>query len=148
MGVSGFIQIEKLLERKMDLIEDSVNTSLNNFQEYVDQKLSSLSRVFELEQQLAESRKHLEELKEKGKKNKERLSDSDNQSQLMVYRNAVEKEKQVSSSSEGEQMENLGGVVPADVRSGYNDVTSVIDISERRMKSCEKWQMTRQKYSD
>ena len=27
--------------------------------------------------------------------------------------------------------ENLGGVVPAEIRSGYNDVTSVIDISER-----------------
>ena len=36
-------QVEKLLERKMDLIEDTVNSSLNNLQEYIDQKLSSLS---------------------------------------------------------------------------------------------------------
>ena len=59
-------QMEWFWEKKKEFLEDSMNTSLNNFQEYMDKKFANFAKVMDLEKQLKENKKKLDELKEKG----------------------------------------------------------------------------------
>ena len=87
--------------RTEDEFEDKINTSLDNMQKYMDEKLASLSRLAEMERELAEKKRELEEMKARGKKKlkqkfcheeNEIWSDNDEtKSELTIYRNAVAK---------------------------------------------------------
>ena len=90
-------------------IEDQVNTSLTRMQRYVDDKIAGFAKVAEIERQLAEKTRQLEELKDKGKRPKRQAQRSHNNekdeilSKLTIYDNAVKRlneSKRGSSSSE------------------------------------------------
>ena len=92
-----------------NLIDERINTLMAAFQNYFKKKLEDVSRVAELERQLAENKRHLEELKSKGTRvmgesgNDESLmnkdKDNDQHSEIMEYHNAFER-KRGSTSSE------------------------------------------------
>ena len=103
------------------MIEEKVNQSLNRVQDFYDKKFADLSRVYDLEKQLAENKRKLEILKARGRKGTEiDLEILDNVSELTIYRNAVEK-KRGSSSSEDDGIDtsdkhmDLGNVLNPDV---------------------------------
>ena len=83
-------------DRGLELIDQWINSSLEQFQTYVDQKLDNVARVAELERLLADNKRQLQELKVKG------IDEGDSQSELTIYKNAVEKKRESSSSEEGE----------------------------------------------
>ena len=86
------------------LIEELVADLINKFQVYFEKKWVDRARVAELEKQLEENKKKLEQLKAKGKQCTETYdNNSDCHSEITMYRNVVEKEKdksRISSSSE------------------------------------------------
>ena len=86
-----------LCEQTNKLIEEKIDSSIDKVKNYFEGKFNDLTKVMELEKQLAENKKHLEQLKAKGKA----MEDDDTFSELTVYKNAVEKDnKRGSSSSE------------------------------------------------
>ena len=86
-------------------IDEKIGSSMSELKSYVEEKFSNLNPVHELEKELAENRKKLAELKEKGKTkmdaNVSNSLDDDTHTELTIYQNAVEK-KRGSSSSEDE----------------------------------------------
>ena len=87
-------------------------------QDYFDKKFQDMSRIMDLEKQLAENCKHLEELKVKGRYLQ---IDDETQSELTVYRNAVQKKREGSSSSE------------EDINTSGDDQNNTFDCTEREI---------------
>ena len=85
------------------VIDKKIDESMSKVQHYFERKFGELSRVHELEKQLEENKRHLEQLKARGNVDSCEVGevDIDNQSELTVYRNAVEKKRASSSSEEG-----------------------------------------------
>ena len=86
------------------LIEDKINSSMSKVKDYFEGKFNDLTRVMKLEKQLAENKKHLEQLKTKGKN----VSiEEDTCSELTIYKNAVEQTRG-STSSEDDAIDTSG----------------------------------------
>ena len=103
-GTSGFRKDEAVSNKYVD---DRINT----MQQYFDKRFDSLAKVMELERQLEENRKQLSTLREKGRwMNQDRSVDQDLQSELTVYKNAVEK-KRGSSSSEDDIIDTSDEII-------------------------------------
>ena len=82
-----------------EYIDKKIETSLTKVQDYFERKFKDLSRVKELEKQLEENQRQLKELKAKG--NLGMLeSGEDSQSEITVYKNAVERKRDSSSSED------------------------------------------------
>ena len=73
----------KLDPQASKLIEEKIDSSMSKVKDYFEGKFNDLSRVMELEKQLAENKRHLEELKSKGKTSRE----DDTCSELTLYKN-------------------------------------------------------------
>ena len=86
--------IEDVRASTSKLIDDRIDSSMSKMCDFFEEKFSNISKVMQLEQQLAENKRKLETLESKGK---DSLMD-DSQSELTIYQNAVE--KRGSSSSE------------------------------------------------
>ena len=143
--------MEHFFERKRELLQDSVNASLSNFQEYMEQKFAGLAKVMNLEKQLAENKKRLEELKEKGTASDEsgnlqmvdehKNGSEDNRSELTIYQNAVEREKCTSSSSEevqGDTSDEFINDHSDNTENAVNELMNQFLISERHLSEKEK----------
>ena len=83
-------------ENAEKLIDEKINASFSKVQDFFEQKFADLMKVMELEKQLNENRQKLEVLKAKGK---ECEVIGNNESEVTIYKNAVDK-KRGSSSSE------------------------------------------------
>ena len=83
------------------LIDQKINKSFDKVQTFSEQKFTDLTKILELQNQLAENHRQLEVLKARGKQSS---SDQDNSSKITIYHNAVEK-KWDSSSSEDNYMD-------------------------------------------
>ena len=81
-------------------IDNKIKTFFNSFQSYFDQKFQDMSKVMELEKKLADNQRHLEELKARGIRNKSKGIEIVANSEITVYRNAVEKKRDSSSSED------------------------------------------------
>ena len=81
-------------------IDRKIDASMSKVQQFLEQKFQDMSKMMELERQLAENKCKLEDLKSKGRYC---LPDGDKEthSELMIYHNVVNK-KRGSSSSEYE----------------------------------------------
>ena len=144
-------EMELFFERKREMLQDSMNASLTNFQEYMDQKLAGFAKVMNLEKQLAENKKRLEDLKEKGMTsnesgnsltiNEHRNGGEDNRSEMTIYQNAVEREKRTSSSSEEAQGDTSDEFIQDHSDNTENAANVLMNhflISERHLSGKEK----------
>ena len=93
-----------------EVIDKKIGDLMNRVQSYFDQKFRDLTKVMDLEKQLAKNHGQLKSLHSKGKINaidegnevsQNNLVD-DNQSELTIYQNVVLKKRGGSSSSEDE----------------------------------------------
>ena len=85
-------------------IDNKIKSSFDSFQNYFDQKFENMLRVMELEKKLADNQRHLEELKVRGTKEindnaKSNTDKLDTNSEVTIYRNAIEKGAKHDSSS-------------------------------------------------
>ena len=117
---------------------------LKDFKQYVDQKFDALSRMVELERQLTEKNRELDQIKAKGKASQGKNNYSndmaietaidDGRLELTVYRNAVEREKSKRGSSSSEDMVNTSNELDNE-----EELVRVIDpdisVSEREMQN-------------
>ena len=86
------------------LIEDKIDSSMSKVKDYFEGKFNDLTRVMELEKQLTENKKHLEQLRTIGKN----VSvEEDTCSELTIYKNAVERTRG-STSSEDDAIDTSG----------------------------------------
>ena len=95
-----------------DQFENKINKSLDSMQSYIDQKFAGMEKMKELQKELEEKQRMIDELKEKGKNymhSRREFSEAvdDSHSVVTIYRNAVRREgdpipanKRDSSSSE------------------------------------------------
>ena len=93
------------------VIEDKIEASMSKVQGFFEQRFKDMSKILDLEKQLAENKRNLEELKAKGKKSMSgelKLGD-DAQSELTIYQNVVQRGREGSSSSEED-----GGIISSD----------------------------------
>ena len=86
---------------QLNIIDQRISTSLNKFQTYFEKKFDDMSRVMEQERQLAENQGHLQQLKIWGIPEAiNNTVDMDQQSELTVYKKAIEKQRDSSSSED------------------------------------------------
>ena len=108
------------------LMEDTLNQTMNRMQNYVDEKFAENyvdEKYAEIERELAEKTRLLQELKEKGKinnsakqginKNTQNLED-DIESELTIYRNAVKRGTVNRGSSSSEDLINTSDELNAE----------------------------------
>ena len=79
--------IEDVRASTSKLIDGRIDSSMSKMRDFFEEKFANISKVMQLEKQLAENKRKLETLKSKGKAS---LMD-DSQSELTIYQNAVEK---------------------------------------------------------
>ena len=98
----------------------------DDLRSYVDQKFSALAKMVELERELSDKNRELDLLRAKGNKgNKEATTILPNEtlngsySELTIYKNAVEKSKRASSSSE-EIIDTSNEMMPEQYGEGYD----------------------------
>ena len=84
-----------------EFIDERINQSFGKVLNYLDQKIADLTKMMDLEKQLAENHRQLEALRAKGRGAEcpQYLDNVDKASDLTIYQNAVQK-KRGSSSSE------------------------------------------------
>ena len=70
-------------------------------QDYFKQKFANFTRVYELEKQLADNRKHLDALKARGRDEKD-LDGNDQEFEITIYRDAVQMKRNSSSSEDND----------------------------------------------
>ena len=76
------------------MIDDKIELSVSKLQQYFDKKFENLTKVMQLEKQLAENKEKLEQLKAKGIRHGNVVNEgslNDGQSEVMIYWNAVTK---------------------------------------------------------
>ena len=148
------------VKRSRNAIGDGGADGVEDLKSYVDQKFSALAKMVELERELSERNRELDLLKAKGKQNEKGQHDDLNgsHSELTIYRNAVEKSKRGSSSSEelidtsdelvekDEDYEDGGMYVDNMVR--FNSEMHDFDISEREMERAKEIQRDRRRDND
>ena len=107
--------------KDQDELEVKFNTSLDNMQKYVDEKLANVSKLAEIERELERKKKELRDLKAKGKKSTNCINqpllvslsdmnlhqDDETESEMTIYRNAVEKAKSQRHSSSSDELLNV-----------------------------------------
>ena len=98
----------------VELIDQRISSK---FKEYFDERMGNWSRVMQLEKELAENKRYLEELKAKGKD-----INGDSQSELMIYTKAVKKKRDSSSSEEND-----------DVIDTSDELMTALDVVEKQM---------------
>ena len=101
---------ESMVEKMKKLIDQTIATSMTKFQSYVDQRLAEAKRITELERQLDDNRKCLEEIKRQGNEGDTEMglqeagpqviNSADGQSEITIYHNAVGKSRGSSSSED------------------------------------------------
>ena len=100
VDMSSNINVEQVIEEKVD-------QSMSRVQDYLDKKFGDMMKILELERKLEENKRHLEQLKAKGRcqpcpKLGGYQFEDDSQSESTVYKNAVQRKRDGSSSSEEE----------------------------------------------
>ena len=83
-----------------DSIDKRIDDSISKVKSYFEQKFENLSRVAQLEKELAENRKQLELLKLKGKVLNPSDFGGETQSKITIYHNAVQKQRGSTSSED------------------------------------------------
>ena len=107
------------------IIDQKIEASLSKVQNYFEEKFTNYARVVELEKQLAENRKHLQELKEKGRVKEVSAPPEpstmvvngnvdDGSSELTIYCNAVQMKRNSSSSEEENYVDTSGEQIESD----------------------------------
>ena len=95
------------------------STDQQDLRTYVDQKFNALTKMVELERELSEKNRELDLLKAKGS-GRHCNETNNSQSELTIYRNAVEKSKRGSSSSE--DFIDTSNEIEQDEREGPTDI--------------------------
>ena len=87
---------------KLDVgfVDKRIDASMAKMQQFFENKFDNIIKVWDLERQLAENKRHLEELKAQGR-NVIPNDNDESQSEMTIYRNVIE-QKRGSSSSEDE----------------------------------------------
>ena len=95
-NTKGQVTLDQSAKR---LIEEKINQSFEKVQNFFEQKFADMARVLELQGQLAENQRSLEVLKEKGR-SEPLPTEMDGSSDITIYRNAVERKRDSSSSDD------------------------------------------------
>ena len=118
------------------VIEDKIEASMSKVQGFFEQRFKDMSKILDLEKQLAENKRNLEELKAKGKKSMSgdlKLGD-DAQSELTIYQNAVQRRREGSSSSEED-----GGIISSDEQfESFDSVEQMEQQGKQKSPQCER----------